>query len=196
MLYNITSIAHKNRTNITTYLFTQQYRYGDKKSWLEPLRSIWEGAEGICWLMSVGSAKIESGAFYLDREPQPKHIAGNFYYEGTATKNSPEEIDKFLENLERANDNSKALHSVWRGLAKVSAEKLAARATPGAPSADAIDLMRFMQNWHVLATQPIEVSLSLRFKDLFSILLTFYVMWSCALESSVFLQPYSIKPLV
>ena len=44
--------------------------YGDGKKWLEPMRTPWQGAEGIAWLLACPVEKIESGAFYLDRKPQ------------------------------------------------------------------------------------------------------------------------------
>jgi hypothetical protein len=43
---------------------------GSKKKYLEPLRSLWQGAEGICWLAVVPSERLVPGAFYLDRKPQ------------------------------------------------------------------------------------------------------------------------------
>ena len=44
--------------------------YGESKSYLQPLRSVWEGAEGIIWLCVAPKDEIEDGAFYLDRKPQ------------------------------------------------------------------------------------------------------------------------------
>jgi hypothetical protein len=40
----------------------------------------------------VSFSKVESGAFYLDRVPRVKHVAGPFFSEGTHTKNTPEEV--------------------------------------------------------------------------------------------------------
>jgi len=76
--------------------------YGDSKKYLEPMRSIWEGAEGITWLMSTDSKNIESGQFYLDRTPQRKHVAGAFMTDGSFTKNTETEIDEMIENLKKA----------------------------------------------------------------------------------------------
>lgn len=73
--------------------------YGDLKKYLEPLRSPWEGAEGIAWLVGAPASKLESGEMYLDRAVQPKHIAGPFYTEGSHTKNTNEEIDSFMSKL-------------------------------------------------------------------------------------------------
>ena len=35
--------------------------YGSSKSFLEPLRTLWQGAEGIIWLAVADSQKIQSG---------------------------------------------------------------------------------------------------------------------------------------
>lgn len=69
---------------------------------LEPLRSLWQGSEGICWLACVPDAArvLQNGGFYLDRVPQTKHLAGLFNTEGTYTKNSPDEVRAMLDNLE------------------------------------------------------------------------------------------------
>lgn len=115
--------------------------YGENKKYLEPLRSPWQGANGIAWLcvapfeevrrererrerrrryllmanlyrtfcillttlisllypslllfILLSFPKVESGAFYLDRVPRVKHVAGPFFSEGTHTKNTPEEV--------------------------------------------------------------------------------------------------------
>lgn len=55
-----------------------------------------QGTEGIAWLCTCAAESIDSGAFYLDRSPQPKHIAGAFFSEGKFTKNSPEEVCRSL----------------------------------------------------------------------------------------------------
>ena len=47
-------------------------------------------------------AELQPGAFYLDREPQRKHLAGPFFTEGTHTKNSPEEVQELMARLEHA----------------------------------------------------------------------------------------------
>lgn len=73
--------------------------YGDQKKYLEPMRSTWQGAEGIAWLMSTERTNLQSGAFYLDREPQRKHLAGAFFSEGTFTKNTDQEVDDMMEHL-------------------------------------------------------------------------------------------------
>lgn len=67
--------------------------YGSQASILEPMRTLWEGSEGICWLATSPSTDLEGGAFYLDRKPQRKHIAGPFFTDGTYTRNTDTEVD-------------------------------------------------------------------------------------------------------
>jgi len=76
--------------------------YGASKKYLEPMRSIWEGAEGICWLFSKDKQSLENGGFYLDRKPQTKHIGGLFMREGSFTKNSEKDVNELIENLTNA----------------------------------------------------------------------------------------------
>lgn len=79
--------------------------YGDNKKYLAPMRNTWEGAEGICWLMHHDpSTDIESGAFYLDRTPQRKHLAGPFMTEGSYTKNSKQEVEEMMRQLKMASE--------------------------------------------------------------------------------------------
>lgn len=54
--------------------------YGSQKKYLEPLRTPWEGSEGIAWLCVAPAGELDSGSFYLDRKPGPKHMAGPFFY--------------------------------------------------------------------------------------------------------------------
>jgi len=74
--------------------------YGDKAKYLEPFRTLWEGSEAIAWLTTTPRKNLESGAFYLDRSPQRKHIAGLFMTDGSFTKNSEEEVDVMMKKLE------------------------------------------------------------------------------------------------
>lgn len=76
--------------------------FGDSQKYLEPLRDGWQGAEGIAWLMATDRKNLESGAFYLDRKPQQKHISGLFMTEGNRTKNTPAEVNDMMENLKKA----------------------------------------------------------------------------------------------
>ncbi|KAL3921974.1 MAG: hypothetical protein SGILL_002460 [Bacillariaceae sp.] len=76
--------------------------YGDSKKYLEPMRTMWEGSEGISWLMGAKKDEMESGAFYLDRSPQRKHLSGAFFSEGSFSKNSQAEIDEMMAKLKEA----------------------------------------------------------------------------------------------
>ena len=75
--------------------------YGDDAKYLKPLRTTWEGSEGICWLMSAPAKNLKSGEFYLDREVQRKHIGGLFMSEGGFTKNSEKDVDTMIERFEK-----------------------------------------------------------------------------------------------
>ena len=75
---------------------------GDNKKYLEPLRSTWEGAEGMAWLMQSQGELLENGALYLDRKPQTKHIAGPFMSEGSFTKNTEADVDDMMTRLRKA----------------------------------------------------------------------------------------------
>lgn len=76
--------------------------YGDNKKYLEPFRTPWEGAEGMAWMMSTDKANLQTGAFYLDRKPQRKHLSGAFFTEGSFTKNTEKEVDEMLQKLKEA----------------------------------------------------------------------------------------------
>ena len=71
---------------------------GDQKKYLEPMRSPWQGAEGIAWLMSTESANIKSGEFYLDRKVREKHIGGFF---SKSTKNTEAEVTEMLSEMKK-----------------------------------------------------------------------------------------------
>jgi len=75
--------------------------FGAGAKLLKPLRTPWEGAEGIAWLMQVDGKDLDAGAFYLDRSVQPKHMGGAFMTEGTITKSSKEEVDDMMERLKK-----------------------------------------------------------------------------------------------
>jgi dehydrogenase/reductase SDR family protein 12 len=51
--------------------------------------------------MATPKEKVEGGAFYLDRTPQRKHIAGAFMTDGSFTKNTEQEVDEMMKNLEQ-----------------------------------------------------------------------------------------------
>lgn len=129
--------------------------YGSKKSILEPMRTPWEGAEGICWLLACPREEIQSGAFYLDREPQVKHLAGPFFSEGSFTKNSEAEVASLMEKMESwttgGRPSTEALQARHAAFAAGSATRQEGRLKPlDRP----IDLQRFMGQWYVISHIP------------------------------------------
>lgn len=75
--------------------------FGESKKYLEPMRTAWEGAEGMTWMMSVPVKNLKSGELYLDRKIQTKHLAGPFMTQGSFTKNNKEDVDMMMENLKK-----------------------------------------------------------------------------------------------
>jgi len=71
--------------------------YGEGVKYLEPMRTAWQGAEGIGWLMGVKGGQLTSGAFYLDRDPQQKHLGPVTSY----TKNTQKDVDEMMVNLKK-----------------------------------------------------------------------------------------------
>ena len=71
--------------------------FGEEKKYLEPMRTTWQGAEGISWLMGVKGSELVSGAFYLDRIPQQKHLGPITYY----TKNTQKDVEGMMANLKK-----------------------------------------------------------------------------------------------
>jgi len=120
--------------------------YGDMKRYLEPMRTPWQGADGIAWLCAVDAAALQSGAFYLDRKVGPKHIAGPFFTQGTYTKNTRAEVDAMMLRLDEWSTGR-------RPAAEAEAEALALR-SPLKESASPVDVARFMGRWFVLAQIP------------------------------------------
>jgi NAD(P)-dependent dehydrogenase (short-subunit alcohol dehydrogenase family) len=66
------------------------------------VRTQWQGAAGVCWLLGAPDSEVRAGAFYLDGKVQPKHMAGPFFTEGWATKNSDAERATLVAELEGA----------------------------------------------------------------------------------------------
>jgi len=126
-----------------------------KKSYLEPLRTVWEGSEGICWLLACRLDQLQTGSFYLDRKPQVKHMAGPFFSEGNFTKNSEAEIDDMMHKLKLLASGQGPPAEVLRQwhdahVAVSSARsggKLQAMQRP-------IDLKSFMGKWFVVGHMP------------------------------------------
>lgn len=123
--------------------------YGESKKYLEPLRSLWEGSEGIAWLCAAPAEQIENGAFYLDRSPQVKHMAGPFFTEGSFTKNTPEEVAEMMAKLQQWSAGDRPSFQ--------EAMTLAAQRKPLVATAVPIDLASFMGEWYVLANIPTSV---------------------------------------
>jgi len=126
--------------------------YGESKKYLEPMRKPWEGAEGIVWLCVTPAEKIHSGAFYLDRKPQVKHMAGPFFTEGSHTKNTPEEVDEMMRSLEDWSNgrqpNNLAQQAELMEIAKQS------NVAPLRAMETAIDIKLFMGKWYVIYNIP------------------------------------------
>jgi dehydrogenase/reductase SDR family protein 12 len=122
--------------------------YGSAKKWLEPLRTPWQGSEGIAWLCVAPASQLESGAFYLDRKPQVKHMAGPFFTEGSFTKNSPSQIEDMIRQL------GELSHEVL--LPSSTTLTTQPRASQGLLEAmrEPIELQRFMGRWYVIANIP------------------------------------------
>lgn len=127
--------------------------YGEKKSYLEPLRNIWEGSEGIIWLSVAPVELLQSGEFYLDRTPRVKHMSGPFFSEGSFTKNSESEIHEMMQNLELWSDAAtRQLLNVEKSPStSLSNQKL----SPLGPLNRFVDIQRYMGKWYVAADIPI-----------------------------------------
>lgn len=69
--------------------------FGIMKFMFQPLRSTFEGTEGIAWLLAFASkSEVESGSLYLDRKPQSKHLS-------SYSKNSDSDISDFMKRLRK-----------------------------------------------------------------------------------------------
>lgn len=129
--------------------------YGANKSYLEPLRNLWQGSEGILWLL-VTSDKIEGGGFYLDRSPSRKHMAGAFFTDGDFTKNTPEEVQKMMELLEKWSTLPFDQGPLEELLPeeKVSRINYEAAKCPLTAMTESLDIQRYMGRWYVQANIP------------------------------------------
>jgi len=74
--------------------------YGESKKYLEPMRTVWQGAEGIGWLMGAKGSDLESGAFYLDRSVQPKHLRPLTSF----SKNTEKDVEEMMASLKKCVD--------------------------------------------------------------------------------------------
>lgn len=129
--------------------------YGSKKSILEPMRTPWEGAEGMCWLLVCPREDIESGAFYLDREPQIKHMAGPFFTEGSFTKNTEAEVVGMMEKLEAwINGNRPTVQELKERHEAHTAGRVVRQEGKLRPLDRHIEIPRFMGQWYVISHIP------------------------------------------
>eukprot|EP00428_Durinskia_dybowskii_P068460 CAMPEP_0170397230 /NCGR_PEP_ID=MMETSP0117_2-20130122/22763_1 /TAXON_ID=400756 /ORGANISM="Durinskia baltica, Strain CSIRO CS-38" /LENGTH=663 /DNA_ID=CAMNT_0010653717 /DNA_START=180 /DNA_END=2171 /DNA_ORIENTATION=- len=120
--------------------------YGENKRYLEPLRNMWEGSEGIVWLCIAPVDQIEGGAYYLDRSPQVKHLAGAFFTEGSYTKNTPDEVQEMMTKLQEWSSGHRPTHE--QSMAALTLRQ------PLQASTSPIELAAFMGDWNVLANIP------------------------------------------
>lgn len=68
--------------------------YGKWGSYLlSPLRSLWEGTEGIAYLCACPAENLKSGSFYLDGRVQKKHL-------NESSKNTLEQVEIMMNHLE------------------------------------------------------------------------------------------------
>lgn len=126
-----------------------------KKSYLEPLRTPWEGAEGICWLLACKPEQLESGAFYLDREPQVKHMAGPFFSEGKFTKNTDVEVDEMVTNLDSLiTDERPSAEQLRERQEAADAGRLATKQGKLKASDKQLDVQKYMGRWYVIGHVP------------------------------------------
>ena len=118
--------------------------FGDTKKYLEPLRTVWQGCEGIAWLVAAPFSALQSGAFYLDRAPCRKHLAGAFFTEGSFTKNARAEVDALMHHLQQWSDsNSRPKEMVPPARHDQKLVPLVAMQRP-------IDIKAYMGRWYVL----------------------------------------------
>lgn len=129
--------------------------YGDSKKYLEPLRTPWEGAEGIAWLLACPFNSIESGAFYLDRVSQVKHVAGPFFTEGSFTKNSEAEVAEMMKQLQTWTSSAKpSVATLQEFNEATNATLVPTKGQPAKASETQIDVQKFMGKWYVIAHIP------------------------------------------
>lgn len=128
--------------------------YGDQKKYLEPMRTPWQGAEGTAWLLACESKDIESGAFYLDRSPQTKHLAGPFFTEGSYTKNTEEEVAHMMTKLEEWANGKRPTKETLSELHEAKIASVTAEKSPAPSLNRPLDIQRFMGKWYVVAHIP------------------------------------------
>jgi NAD(P)-dependent dehydrogenase (short-subunit alcohol dehydrogenase family)/lipocalin len=135
--------------------------YGDKKKYLEPMRNLWEGSEGIIWLLVVPKEQLEGGAFYLDRTPRVKHMAGPFFTEGSFTKNTASEVADMMTNLDlwttQGRYEERFSYVVKGNIVTPKKDSTGSSRVSTGPLAAmnrCVDIKRFMGRWYVHANIP------------------------------------------
>lgn len=127
----------------------------DQISYLEPLRTQWEGAEAICWLCVVQGSQIQGGEFYLDRVPCRKHLGGAFFTDGSQTKNTPGEVDDMMRRLQKWSLlDSKQLDVERKKDIAAYNLKQSEDLPPLEATSTTIDIERFMGKWYVISCIP------------------------------------------
>ena len=114
---------------------------------------MWSGSEGICWLLGCKAEEIESGAFYLDRQPFPKHVAGLFATEARTPRTQTMKRRCLSITWRGSRDDDLFRPSLERTKAKLDARVKDLEMKP--PSGLKVEIPKFMKDWHVLACSPI-----------------------------------------
>mmetsp|Transcript_227 Transcript_227/g.274 ORF Transcript_227/g.274 Transcript_227/m.274 type:complete len:551 (-) Transcript_227:227-1879(-) len=122
--------------------------------YLEPMRDLWQGANGIVWLCVAPTEELQGGAFYLDRTVRTKHISGPFFSEGTYTKNSEEEVDEMMFKLEQYSNAATRPTPIDNDDMLRKRSEFEALKVPLTESSKPVDIQKFMGRWYVQATIP------------------------------------------
>jgi len=83
--------------------------YGKFAQWLlSPLRSLWEGTEGIAWCATTETKNLDNGALYLDGLTQPMHLHHSTEVEDQVVKKFMEDLEQFVETVESKGEVTEA----------------------------------------------------------------------------------------
>jgi dehydrogenase/reductase SDR family protein 12 len=139
--------------------------YGESRKYLAPMRTPWEGAEAMAWMCVTDNSNLESGALYLDRKTQVKHMAGAFFTEGNYTKNTEEEVTTMMQNMEQLANRTpteadaelaKEVNAV-AAAAYAEAKQMELKMQKKEPlqaMKKPIELEKFMGKWYVISCIP------------------------------------------
>lgn len=130
--------------------------YGDAKKYLEPMRTPWEGAEGLVYTLLCGSEELVNGGFYLDRMPMVKHLSGPLFSEGSFTKNTEKEVDEMMAKLEEWSSAATRppLPAIGSDEDERQMSDARARILPLTAMERPVDLESFMGRWFVIGVIP------------------------------------------